>query len=111
MGTLIDLTGYFNFPPMFFYDTVTGGKTQSGSTFFGGEKRIEYLLDNGLRDSYPGIRNLYPGKLLIVIIHPEAQLATLGHGLGGINSQIEKKLLEVAEIPQNPRILDLRGGL
>jgi len=82
-------------------DTITGGETQAGPIFFGGEKRIEYLGDDGLRYAHPGIGHLNPGKLLVPIAYPEAQHSTLGHGLDSVDQEIEKDLLELAEIPQN----------
>ena len=90
-----------NFPAMFFNDTVTGGKTESGPFFFGGKKRIEYLVDDRLRYAHPGIRYLYPGKVGVIGFHLKAQDSSLGHGLDGIDQEIKKNLLQLAEISLN----------
>src|SRR5215467_2836274 len=102
-------------------DAVDGGKPEACSLadLFGGEKRLENLLDDLRRNARPavahldqhivGLRHAFVGKLLAFlggnIVRAQRKLAAVRHGIAGIDRQIHDHLLELRNVdPYRPQV-------
>src|ERR1700722_7762460 len=97
-------------------EAVNHAQTESGAfpQRFGGKKRFKSALNNFLCHAGPGVGDGYddvvPGRQLplLVYLNSQAQIfrrdgesAAIGHGVTGIDAQIEKSVLELVVVSQD----------
>ena len=118
-------------PPFMLFDySIDGGESQAGAAAdrFGGEKRLKYAplrfrihaaagVLGADDDKAPGPRLRVTGRgtLQVLTFNTDAQRSAAGHGVAGIDGQVEQHLLYVGPVAHDARDvfgdinLDLNG--
>ena len=98
---MIDLALDQDLPSMFPDNTVTDGKPEPGSPLFRREKRVEYFGNNGLGYPDTGVGDVDSNLVWRFFPDRDGQNTPPRHGLYAIDNQVQKNLLELAEVSLN----------